>query len=515
MYREYLMDKSINSTVLVAIITLIGGITAAVVTSIYQDEVSKREISLRTISLLAQDLLQEKPIILSGESGPEQLNSILQHKEAAFLAKGLTQHLKDNHKGMDFKILRSALSSVERRYSYAQLYQTAKVASIICENLTLNDESEPIWISGRLSKCKPSLLDGIVLSVIKIEPNNFRFHIDVSNDKGGAFCLGEKDNCDFWIDLGDRLESTSYKYLILMEYIGYEKVYEQENPMVTFSLVLRENPVIDYPKSASGKGDDSYWNYKYKNQKIVNKNNENQLSTKCEPFFDYDNKTSAAPEPPIMTNFGNGIVRACGAIGGKVSNHEFEALIYDNWNSLSKLYPTGWSTLTKNEIVSKLKQIWLTQDGFNHVFCGDWDDGLIGGLHFRGRYLQLQNEEKACYKESPDEEIIDDKIYTIGVVSKDGSNRHDKKGYALKQSALDLFSFGITAFEYCNSDANWKPYKSNFDKVFYINDTDAKVDYQVICKATDQLDKLTYGILTIYPDATPNKSSAFSVSKNY
>ncbi|OUR83826.1 hypothetical protein A9Q75_04170 [Colwellia psychrerythraea] len=508
------MDKRINSTVYVAIITLIGGIAAAVVTSIYQDEVSKREISLRTISLLAQDLLQAKPIILSSESGPEHLNRILQHKEAAFLAKGLTQHLKDNHKGMDFKILRSSLSSVERRYSYAQLYQTAKVASIICENLTWDGESKPIWISGRLSKCKSSLLDGIILSVKKIDPNNFRFHIDVSNDKGGAFCLGEDDFCDFWIDLGDRLESTSYKYLILAEYIGYEDIYNQKIPMVTFSVVLRKNPVIDFPKMVSGKGDDSYWDYKYNNQKAIIEQNENQLAVKCEPFFDHDSKTSAAPEPPIMTNFGDGIVRACGAIGGKVSSHEFEALIDDNWNSLIKLYPRDWSILPKKEIVSKLKQIWLTQDGFNHVFCGDWDDGLIGGLHFRGRYLQLQNEGKACYKESPDEEVIDGKIYTIGVVSKDGSNRHYKKGYALKQSGLDLFSLGITAFEYCNNDANWKPYKSNFDKVFYINDTDEKVDYQVICKAKDPLDKLTYGILTIYPDATPNKSATFSVSKN-
>ena len=508
------MDKSIKSAVYVAIITLLGGIVAAVVTSIYQDEVSKREISLRTISLLAQDLLQKKPIILNSESGYDQLNSILQHKEAAFLAKGLTQHLKDNHKGMDFRILRAVLSSVERRYSYAQLYQTAKVASIICENLTMKGESGAIFISGSLSKCRSSLLDGIELSVIEIDQNNFRFRVSISNDKGGAFCLGDTDDCKFWIDLGDRLESTSYKYLILAEYIGYEDVYNQKVPIVAFSVVLRESPVIDFPKNVSGKGDDSYWDYKYKNQKAVNQQSENQHTVKCEPFFDHDSKTSAAPEPPIMTNFGNGIVRACGAIGGKVSSHEFEALINDNWNSLSKLYPTDWSILPRDEIIAKLKQIWLTQGGFNHVFCGDWDDGLIGGLHFRGRYLQLQNEGEACYKESPDEEIIDDKIYTIGVVSKDGSNRHDKKGYALKQSALDLFSLGITAFEYCNSNANWEPYKSNFDKVFYINDTDEKVDYQVICKAKDPFDKLTYGILTIYPDATPNKSAAFSVSKN-
>ena len=58
------MEKNINSAIYVAIITLIGGIAAAVVTSIYQDEVSKRELGLRTISLLAQDLLIEKPIIL-------------------------------------------------------------------------------------------------------------------------------------------------------------------------------------------------------------------------------------------------------------------------------------------------------------------------------------------------------------------------------------------------------------------------------------------------------------------
>ena len=504
------MEKTINSAIYVAIITLIGGIAAAVVTSIYQDEVSKRELGLRTISLLAQDLLIEKPIILGKSQNPEQLNSVLRHKEMAFLAKGLTQHLDDNYSGMDFNTLRATLSSVERRYSYAQLYQAANAAEIICENIVFDLNSRVLQISERLTKCKSSGLDNALLSVTKIDLDNFRFELEVTNDKNGLFCKGVDDFCSFWIDAGDRLESTAYEYLVLSEYIGYKNVYKKEIPLVSFSIIKRITPVIELPKTIVKKVDNSYWNDNRRHLEAIRDSKNSNEATKCKPFFDDDSKTKFAPPAPQLTAFGKGVLRACGPIRGQVNEREFDALLKDNWLLLKETIPNEWASLSDNDLVEKLRQTWLTHNGFNHIYCGEWNGGAIQGLHFTGRYLQLQQEKKICYSESKDEEIAPDKVYTIGVRSTDYANRHDKKGYALKQSAIDLFVLGNKVFEYCNSQGVWAPYKSTFDNALYVKNSKLEIHYKAICKATDPKNKLTYGLLTLYPDLTPDMSPAFS-----
>ena len=501
--------SKLKTVIIITIITVIGGFVGGLLTSSLHDKVSKREISLKMVNFIAKDFLKEKPIILEKNPDKKEIDKLIQHKETAFLARELTQHLMENHEYIDFRTLQAALSSIERRYSYAQIYQAANQCSIVCENLIL-EKNKALQITSQLSKCGSSELEGIILKLLEIDMNNCRFKIQVYNDQDHLICE-RKTDCFFWIDLGDRLESTSYKYLFLAEYIGYEDVYDQKKPIVACSVLKRTNEVICYPEPLYRRPDNSYWDYKLKSTS-VDLNGRRQLNVdeenvdKCMQFFDSDPSTHAQPEAPSLERFGKSILRACGPIRGCVSEREFEALICDHLDELDKFLPKKWKNFSRPEIVAKLKQIWFKHNGFNHVFCGEWEDRTINGLHYRGRYLQLQTENTACYTKSSDEEILDDHIYTIGVTSADGANTHSKKGYALQQSATELFILGISAFEKCIQDeGDWKPYKTTFDKSFYIKSlsAEAEIHYRVICKATTPNDATTYGILTIYPDVTP------------
>jgi len=498
----------IKTASIVAILSIICGLVGALLTSTLQNEVSKREINLKTVSFIAKDFLKEKPIILTKNLTKHELDGLIQHKETAFLARELTKHLKKNHEYIDFRTLQTALSSIERRYSYAQIYQAAGQSSVVCENLVLKQKDRSFQITSHVSKCGSSDLDGIILKLLEIDILNYRFQIQISNDQKHLICKGEPDSCVFWIDLGDRLESTPYQYLFIAEYIGHTDVYNQQEPIVAFSILERTNEVVNYPEPFQRKLDSSYWDFDIKNSS-PNINDRSQLNVDgCKPFFDSDPATSAQPGAPSLDEFGKSILRACGPIRGRVSENEFEALIDDHLDELYEYFPQNLKNLPHPEIVLKLKQIWLTHNGFNHVYCGEWEDRTIKGLHYRGRYLQLQSEKTACYTKSLNEEIVDDHIYTIGVTSTDKANWHSKKGYALQQSATELFILGISAFERCTQDeSNWKTYKSTFDKSFYVKSLSAETEihYRVICKATTPQDDTTYGILTIYSDATPIK----------
>ena len=119
----------------------------------------------------------------------------------------------------------------------------------------------PLKLGPYLSKCESSELDDLMLSIAqddqcdapdnncmpKIDTENYRFNLSVTNDQGRKICKGQNDFCSFWIDLGDRLESTPYEFLILAEYIGFTDVFHKKDKVVTFSIIQRAQPVVDYP----------------------------------------------------------------------------------------------------------------------------------------------------------------------------------------------------------------------------------------------------------------------------
>jgi hypothetical protein len=58
--------------------------------------------------------------------------------------------------------------------------------------------------------------------------------------------------------------------------------------------------------------------------------------------------------------------------------------------------PLPWASQRRKsdaDFLDDLTAIWFNRRGFEHIFCGDINNSTtIGGLHFAGRYLQLQNQ---------------------------------------------------------------------------------------------------------------------------
>lgn len=233
-----------KTLVAVALMTLIGGIIGSFITSTYQSEESARIINNEIIKLVAEKVLDGRPVMLKPEASEENLNRVFQYKENAFLVRQMIHYISDNYRSIDFKTLNSALVSLERRYSYAQIYKYNELASIMCESLTLRDYQDEsnqdyIIINGN-AKCPNKDMEGIKISLIKMDLFNHRARLKFESDQKNIVCK-ENKSCEFWIDVGDRLESTPYKTLVLIEYIGMNDAYNDENPIVSFSIIRRNN----------------------------------------------------------------------------------------------------------------------------------------------------------------------------------------------------------------------------------------------------------------------------------
>lgn len=252
-------------------------------------------------------------------------------------------------------------------------------------------------------------------------------------------------------------------------------------------------------------GDDrSYWSYTLPDLKTVAAGDQS-----CPVFFDRDPDSLAMPAPPPVTAFGAAVLRACGPLGGRVSEAEFEALIGDHYETVSRILPAAWRKLPQDDVLARLKQAWLTHQGFDHVFCGEWKNDTIGGLHYRGRFLQLQAEGSACLLPSDKQEIEPGQIYSIGVVSADKRHRHPIKGYALNQSALDLLRLGTGTLAQCcqAGGGGWENYRNWVSKVQRVTSDEGGVEIsnRVICRADNPNDAGSIGLVTLYSDATPDR----------
>lgn len=236
------MKNEIKFTLLVTVFTVMGGILGTLITSKYQNEVSKREVNTEIVKLLSNKLLKEQPVIMSKDMNIENINGMFQYKEKSFLIRQLTNHLKDNYDYLDFRALSAALSSVERRYSYAKIYEAAGAAKIICENLELAEFNNTIQVSQNINKCVASELDGLSIHLIQTDVKNYRFKLRLDSEEDNPVCNGRQ--CDIWVDLGERLESTAYEYLFLAEYVGMSDPYGDKEPVAAFSIVKRISNTI-------------------------------------------------------------------------------------------------------------------------------------------------------------------------------------------------------------------------------------------------------------------------------
>jgi hypothetical protein len=250
--------------------------------------------------------------------------------------------------------------------------------------------------------------------------------------------------------------------------------------------------------------DRSYWEYDL--SVATGESSASSPADGCAPFFDDDPATAYQPSAPALDPFDRAVLRACGPIRGRVSAEEFETLVLDHLPRIRPRLPADWRELDDGAIHSKLAAIWLAGNGFDHVFCGEWEKGRVGGLHFRGRYLQLQREASACFRVTDRLERDADRIYAIGVASADGAEFAPIKSYALAQSALDVLALGTAGFSACcGPGADWRPYGDRFGHQVFIpsDEGGTSIMNRLVCGTRDRTSTANAALTTLYPDATP------------
>jgi Bacterial EndoU nuclease len=227
------------------------------------------------------------------------------------------------------------------------------------------------------------------------------------------------------------------------------------------------------------------------------------------PFFDHiDNPefhhfpqgvaVDSTPPQPDLSPFDSDVLRVCGSLGDRVHPDDFRALLEAYPEILEQIQTAVDGEIfpgrsTKSEFLEDLITIWFKQHGFEHIFCGSIHRGQLKGMHYVGRYLQLQQQGLAG--KLPDnhhqQEVIDGAVYTIGVLLKYGSKIIiDKRtGYALVSDAVELLIAATQAFKLKD--------RPNSVCTFPVVDVDSGHTYPAVFVKED------HAIVTFYPDATP------------
>lgn len=233
------------------------------------------------------------------------------------------------------------------------------------------------------------------------------------------------------------------------------------------------------------------------------------------PFFDsinnpvsglaFGSPADVTPVAPTLNSFDNAVNNLCGAPGTVVTRSGFQTLMNNNPTVLAniKSYVGGFLVAGRTSdslFLSDLTDVWFNAVGFDHVLCGEpVQGGSIGGLHFVGRYVQLQNDGLAGRKASNsfNEEVVPGAIYTVGAIVKVGSGtaQSNIKGYGYTLNAEDILKIGALAYKK-------NPNTSSTNQACSWTTTDDGKTFQSVFV------RRSGGIRTFYPDATPSGNPA-------
>ncbi|HEY9861033.1 MAG TPA: EndoU domain-containing protein [Candidatus Obscuribacterales bacterium] len=237
----------------------------------------------------------------------------------------------------------------------------------------------------------------------------------------------------------------------------------------------------------------------------------NPSNTTLLPFFDQANNlevhrfpagrpTDITPPPPNLTAFDQAVLQACGSIGSTVNANTFKQLMASHPEVLRQIQAAVEGELlprrkTQAEFLDDLTAAWSNRGGFEHIFCGELEGPQkIGGLHFVGRYLQLQNEKMGgrLANNLNREEVEPGVLYTLGVVIKRGNQTwtDDIKGYPLISNAEEMLLDATKAFKAQGNAQGACLYR--------VQDQPTGKSYQAVFV------KDRNAIVTFYPDATPS-----------
>lgn len=232
------------------------------------------------------------------------------------------------------------------------------------------------------------------------------------------------------------------------------------------------------------------------------------------PFFDNQNNAvrlkfppntsvDVTPIKPVLNDFDQVVLQTCGTFGTKVSPESFKALLRKYPQVLQQVKKGAGGEILKGrssdaEFVEDLTAIWFKRHGFEHIFCGEIEqNNNIGGLHYVGRYLQLQNQGIAgrLPKNEKSEEVVPGVIYTVGVEAKQGQNlfRSSRKGYPYVSDAAELLAAITAAYKTAKT--------SDTQCLYFVKDQNSGKSYQAVFVMKNN------AIVTFYPDATPTMKS--------
>ncbi|MGB5598362.1 MAG: EndoU domain-containing protein [Thiothrix litoralis] len=234
--------------------------------------------------------------------------------------------------------------------------------------------------------------------------------------------------------------------------------------------------------------------------------------TACLPFFDnIDNpvkinvggNADITPPAPALNAFDLAVNDTCGAPGKVVSVNEFQTLLRKHPDVLQRLqaftqnrvYANRPAPASSEAYLQDLSDAWFNLKAFDHIFCGEPKAGsAIGGLHFYGRYVQLQASGDACRMSNfRQNEVVPGVLYSMGATMKaanGGIARSSIKGYGLTLNAEDILKAATRAF----AD---NPTNSAESTACLLPITDDGAHFTTVFV------RRANGIRTFYPDATP------------
>jgi hypothetical protein len=209
------------------------------------------------------------------------------------------------------------------------------------------------------------------------------------------------------------------------------------------------------------------------------------------------------PPAPQISPFGEKVLETCGEFGSGIGAAKIEALLSTpEAEPVIRLLKDElgcglFGDCSQSSIIATLAQIWSRSKGFAHIFCGEPAGSKMGGLHYFGRYLQMQengwggplNEDKGR------EEIAEGLIYTLGVqyLWQENVREDTIKGYPYTLDAADIFLHATRAFEQAGPRTEGKK------ACLYTVPADDEGDsFKAVFVIKNR------GIRTFYPDATPD-----------
>jgi hypothetical protein len=163
----------------------------------------------------------------------------------------------------------------------------------------------------------------------------------------------------------------------------------------------------------------------------------------------------ALPPPPSPAAFDRAILDLCGEWGSRPARSAFRQVLDlpEVARDVAAMREELGSAvrgprLAPADFADELTALWFAEDGFRHVFCGEPGEARLGGMHFKGRFLQMQQRGWGGLASCRSTEI-DPPIFTIGVEYVTPSGQRElacPKSYSIALDARGLLTEATKAF---------------------------------------------------------------------